>query len=108
MFPYLIAGHMHGTIHWELHTVYLLWCISHLCKLFSCQSLIIEEVYISFNIMQCNRTRSLDLFFSTVTQATPPVLGLLGCGCSVASEPVAEIIHHWNISQVHIIIMIRC
>jgi gamma-aminobutyric acid type B receptor len=50
--------------------------------------------------MQCNRTRSLDLFFATVPQATPPVLGLLGCGCSVASEPVAEIIHHWNISQV--------
>ena len=50
--------------------------------------------------MQCNRTRSLDLFFATVTQATPPVLGLLGCGCSVASKPVAEIIHHWNISQV--------
>ena len=52
--------------------------------------------------MQCNRTRSLDLFFATVPQATPPVLGLLGCGCSVASEPVAEIIHYWNISQVSI------
>ena len=50
--------------------------------------------------LQCDRTRSLDLFFATVAQADPPVLGLLGCGCSVASEPVAEIIHHWNISQV--------
>ena len=52
-------------------------------------------------LMQCDRTRSLDLFFTTVPQATPHVLGLLGCGCSVASEPVAEIIHHWNISQVY-------
>ena len=53
--------------------------------------------------MQCNRTRSLELFFATMPQATPPVLGLLGCGCSVASEPVAEIIHHWNISQVYLV-----
>lgn len=57
--------------------------------------------YWDINFMQCNRTLSLNLFFATVAQATPPVLGLLGCGCSVASEPVAEIIHHWNISQVN-------
>ena len=59
-----------------------------------------KHEYISCIIMQCDRTRSLDQFFATVAQADPPVLGLLGCGCSVASEPVAEIIHHWNISQV--------
>ena len=50
--------------------------------------------------MQCFRTRSLDVFFASVAQATPSVLGLLGCGCSVASESVAEVVHHWNISQV--------
>ena len=50
--------------------------------------------------MQCERTSSLNPFFETVAQASPSVLGLLGCGCSVASEPIAEIIHHWNISQV--------
>ena len=50
--------------------------------------------------MQCSRTHALDQFFATVAQANPPVLGLLGCGCSVATEPVAEIVHHWNISQV--------
>ena len=53
----------------------------------------------AFTCMQCHRSLSLSQFFATVPQATPPVLGLLGCGCSVASEPVAEIIHHWNISQ---------
>ena len=58
------------------------------------------EVYWWQKHVQCERTRSLNLFFDTVAQANPPVLGLLGCGCSVASEPVAEVIHHWNISQV--------
>ena len=28
-------------------------------------------------------------------------IGLIGCGCSVATEPVAEISHRWNISQVY-------
>lgn len=31
-------------------------------------------------------------------------IALIGCGCSVATEPVAEISHHWNISQVHVIL----
>ena len=53
-------------------------------------------------MFQCSRTNSLDLFFATVAEAHPSVLGLVGCGCSVASEPVAEIIHHWNISQVSV------
>ena len=50
--------------------------------------------------MQCDETRSLSLFFATVAEANPAVLGVLGAGCSVASEAVAQIIHHWNISQV--------
>ena len=27
-------------------------------------------------------------------------LAVVGCGCSIATEPVAEISHQWNISQV--------
>ena len=27
-------------------------------------------------------------------------LAVIGCGCSVATEPVAEISHQWNISHV--------
>ena len=30
----------------------------------------------------------------------PTKLAVIGCGCSVATEPVAEISHQWNISQV--------
>ena len=44
--------------------------------------------------------RSLDEFFKGI-QSEPVKLAVVGCGCSVATEPVAEISHHWNISQVY-------
>ena len=51
--------------------------------------------------IQCNRGRSLDEFFDDVVLQPDSVkIGLIGCGCSVATEPVAEISHKWNISQV--------
>ncbi|XP_064390850.1 gamma-aminobutyric acid type B receptor subunit 2-like isoform X2 [Halichondria panicea] len=48
----------------------------------------------------CDRTVSLNEYFDAISPPHPTVLGLLGCGCSVASTPVAEIIHHNSISQV--------
>ena len=71
-----------------------------LCQQRPCEILYLRPLALSALLTQCARTRSLNLFFTTVVDPNPPVLGLLGCGCSVASEPVAEIIHHWNISQV--------
>ena len=50
--------------------------------------------------MQCNRRQSLDAFFDDFLQSGPVNIALVGCGCSVATEPVAEISHRWNISQV--------
>ena len=49
---------------------------------------------------QCDGITSRNQFFQSVPSSDPPVLALLGSGCSVATEPVAQIIHHWNISQV--------
>ena len=49
--------------------------------------------------MQCNRGRSLDAFFDGI-QSEPVKLAVVGCGCSPATEPVAEISYRWNISQV--------
>ena len=46
-----------------------------------------------------HRGRSLDTFFEGI-QSDPVKLAVVGCGCSVATEPVAEISHRWNISQV--------
>jgi hypothetical protein len=49
--------------------------------------------------LQCNRIQSLDVFFQEVL-SDPVKVALLGCGCSVATGPVAEISHQWNISHV--------
>ncbi|XP_064391124.1 gamma-aminobutyric acid type B receptor subunit 2-like [Halichondria panicea] len=48
----------------------------------------------------CDRTVSLNKYFDAISPPHPTVLGLLGCGCSMASTPVAEIIHHSSISQI--------
>lgn len=51
--------------------------------------------------MQCSRTKSLDIFFDEfLLQPDLVKIAIIGCGCSVATEPVAEISHKWNISQV--------
>ncbi|XP_064383155.1 gamma-aminobutyric acid type B receptor subunit 2-like [Halichondria panicea] len=49
---------------------------------------------------KCDRATSLSLFFEALSSPNPPILGLLGCGCSVASTPVAEIVQHKSLSQV--------
>ena len=51
-------------------------------------------------ICQCHGHASLDAFFDGVMSG-PTKIGVIGCGCSVATEPVAEIIHRWNIPLVH-------
>ena len=50
--------------------------------------------------MQCSRTESLNVFFNEVQVSYVPKIAIIGCGCSTATEPVAEISHYWNISQV--------
>ena len=54
--------------------------------------------------VQCHHVRSLDEFFKGI-QSGPVKLAVVGCGCSVATEPVAEISHQWNISHVGILIL---
>ena len=55
---------------------------------------------IVFYFMLCSRTKSLDAFFSEIQASSLPKIAIIGCGCSPATEPVAEISHYWNISQV--------
>ena len=50
--------------------------------------------------LQCSRTTSLDVFFKDTDSNPVAKIAVIGCGCSPATEPVAEISHHWNISQV--------
>ena len=57
--------------------------------------------------MQCNRGMSLNAFLSDFLLEPDPVkIALIGCGCSVATESVAEISHLWNVSQVLMTIVI--
>uniref|UniRef100_A0A1X7VGX3 G-protein coupled receptors family 3 profile domain-containing protein n=1 Tax=Amphimedon queenslandica TaxID=400682 RepID=A0A1X7VGX3_AMPQE len=48
---------------------------------------------------KCDRTTSLDQFFNVINSDTT-IIALLGCGCSTATIPVAEISHYWNIPHI--------
>ena len=65
------------------------------------------SIIILYNIlvmMQCDHEIALDTYFDGIFSESPRKLAVVGCGCSVATEPVAEISHRWNISQVYIYI----
>ena len=54
---------------------------------------------ICFLYSQCNRTVALDAFVKQIVQY-PVKIGWIGSGCSLATEPTAEITQHYNITQV--------
>ena len=58
-------------------------------------------------MFQCDRTDSLDAYFKTVQSEGSPLIALLGCGCSPATEPVAEISHYENIIHVRTQVQIK-
>ena len=51
-------------------------------------------------LLQCEAPASLTGFFEQITNESVPKIMLIGSDCSVSSEPVAEISHHWNLVQV--------
>ena len=55
-------------------------------------------------IMQCLHVNALNVFFDGI-QTEPVEIAVVGCGCSFATEPVAEISHRWSIPQVHNIVI---
>ena len=54
---------------------------------------------IIFSIFQCNRSIALESLFKQLT-SDPIKLGWIGSGCSVATEPTAEITQYFHIPQV--------
>ena len=52
-----------------------------------------------FIIIQCNRTESLNALHSLIFRE-PKKLAVIGSGCSVATEPTAEVSHYYNVTQV--------
>ena len=65
------------------------------------QSIIIG-CYCWFCFKQCNRTVSLDALYSQVIHE-PKKLAVIGSGCSVATEPAAEVSHYYNVTQVSLL-----
>ena len=51
--------------------------------------------------MQCNREDALYSFLSDVSVGADKI-AIIGCGCSVATEAVAEISSFWNITHVSV------
>ena len=52
-----------------------------------------------FNI-QCEASASLTGFIDQILDEANPKIMLIGSDCSVSTEPIAEISHHWNLVQV--------
>ena len=50
--------------------------------------------------LQCARNVSLEEFFADIRSQPPARLFVIGCGCSIATEPVAEISHFWEVVMV--------
>jgi hypothetical protein len=50
-------------------------------------------------VIQCDRTTSLQAVHTELLQP-PTKIGIIGSGCSVATEPSAEVSHHYNLTQV--------
>ena len=54
--------------------------------------------------LQCDRTIALDaLFKQLLSEDNISKLAVVGCGCSVATEPTAEVSHYYNVTHISII-----
>lgn len=84
------------------------------CALNLIVTLVISPMYISpnFSIIclqiqkvillsypQCNRAMAFDAFFNNISNGADKI-AVIGCGCSLATEPIAEISSYWNITHV--------
>ena len=54
--------------------------------------------------LQCNHSVALRSYFHQLNNP-PTKVGWVGSGCSVATEPTAELTHYYNITQVLSIIL---
>ena len=53
-------------------------------------------------IMQCDRNTALQAVHTELLQP-PTKIGIIGSGCSVATEPSAEVSRYYNLTHVSII-----
>ena len=65
--------------------------------------------FLPSNLLQCNRTIALDLFHKVVHAEGDNFtqnIGIIGAGCSVATLPIAEISHYYNIPMVSVCVCV--
>ena len=75
--------------------------ILHLSTAFTTAIITYTFLKITLNtLLQCRSTDALDVFFEDVQVSDVTKIAVIGCGCSVATVPVAQVSHYWNISQV--------
>ena len=53
--------------------------------------------------LQCSLVQALDQFIKQISEP-PTKVAAIGAGCSLATEPTAEISHYWQIPQVFFIL----
>ena len=64
------------------------------------QGKLTNVTYIISNfLLQCEASASLKGFLDQITNESAPRIMLIGSDCSVSSEAIAEISHHWNLVQ---------
>ena len=52
--------------------------------------------------MQCDSATSVREFLTQVRLPSPILIGVIGCGCSVATEPVADMVSVYELPLVSI------
>ena len=54
----------------------------------------------AFIYTQCHRPQAIRALFNQVPYSEPKRIALIGGGCSVASEPIAEVSQYFKLLQV--------
>ena len=65
----------------------------------SCDILYFNNYYAYACMIQCDRTTALQAVHTELLQP-PTKIGIIGSGCSVATEPSAEVSRYYNLTQV--------
>ena len=69
-------------------------------------TIVIFTCFFFLKHVQCDRTTSLNALHTELLQP-PTKIGIIGSGCSVATEPAAEVSRYYNLTHVsHYIVAI--
>ena len=74
-------------------------CIPSVKSYFSIFLSSFSKIIVLFHVMQCSRQVALSSFYTQMFQP-PTKLGVIGSGCSVATEATAEVAYYFNLTQV--------